>query len=44
MSKLQKVKAQIEEILKENGLDLISDDPYQGVLLVDVETHDEVDM
>ncbi|AMR60110.1 hypothetical protein LEO2_72 [Bacillus phage Leo2] len=44
MNKLVKVKAKIDEILKEHGLDLISDDPYCGVLLIDTETHEEIDM
>ncbi|AGE61067.1 hypothetical protein FINN_74 [Bacillus phage Finn] len=44
MGKFEKVKAQIEEILKENDLILVSDDPFCGVLLADNQTGEAIEM
>ncbi|QMS41948.1 hypothetical protein Bolokhovo_78 [Bacillus phage Bolokhovo] len=40
MSKLEEVKAQIEEILKENGIHLGSSDPYEAAMLIDPQEED----
>lgn len=35
MGKLEKVKAQIEEILKENNVHLGASDPFEAAMLID---------
>ncbi|AGE60837.1 hypothetical protein Blastoid_77 [Bacillus phage Blastoid] len=44
MNKLEKAKEQIEEILKNNDLRLISEDEYCGVVLFDNKTGEFEDM
>ncbi|AGE60762.1 hypothetical protein Glittering_76 [Bacillus phage Glittering] len=40
MSKLEKVKAQIEEILKENGIYLGATNPFEAAMLIDPQEED----